>query len=134
MKLRVSFGGLQFHSQYHSVFRSTPRSVALFCPYCFAIWASFTETDERGRTETYHFVESVPCAEHPAWNDWTIPGSLIQRESNFGPAYDLDIIPALPLELLAREFDLHVKHLENLPCSSLTSSPLASPASPPELG
>lgn len=133
MRAEVQFGGRKTQGQYSSAFPRVARSVALFCPFCFSVWASITETDSHNRTETHHFAESVPCAQHRdlAWNPWQIGGSLLERESNFGPAFDLDILEALPKDLLARELDLHISHWEKHQCSpSSTSLPVASVSLP----
>lgn len=79
-----------------------PRSGwALYCHWCGEIWDRVAMLDSRGVQLPLTCI-SVACRKHP--DSWNVPGSLLAGELEH-------LLNYLPLELLRREFEVHLQYL-----------------------
>ena len=90
------------HSNGYPVF-----SKILICPICLELWAKITLAGD-------HFwcAHSIPCVAHPSGfhrDLRPVPGSILDMAS--APGIDEPLLSSLPVELLRREFNLHIKAL-----------------------
>jgi hypothetical protein len=86
-----------------------PYSRAKVCPVCLDVWAIIRKD---GSQEAFS-VEGHCCAGCKSQLPSVVPGSLLDLQAS--QTVDWDLIDYLPPALKQREFDLHVKHLENSP-------------------
>lgn len=80
-------------------------SRAKVCPHCLQVWA--TLTTEKGAP---YGIECQPCLICSSSFGNGVPGSLI--DDRVSHTVDWDLIRYLPVELLQREFDLHIRMIE----------------------
>ena len=89
----------------------TVHSAVYICPHCEEIWARIRVS---GMWDAWTL--GMPCERCPSTRRQRIPGSLLRNVAYAGrpdeDEADLQLMRALPAELLAREFDLHLKALE----------------------
>lgn len=79
------------------------RSMALVCPTCGSRWAILRMENEEDTWPVAAF-----CTKHPKIREWQpVPGSILV-EVGYG-VIDEPLLAKLPLELLKREFELHLK-------------------------
>lgn len=82
------------------------------CPHCDQIWARIQLAPSPEHPRYWDaWVTDANCAEcyGSAYDESGIPGSLLVE---FPGAYGIQLLRALPRELLDREFTLHLKALE----------------------
>lgn len=89
----------------------TIHSAIYICPTCEDIWARIRVA---GMWDAWTL--GMPCERCPSTRRQRIPGSLLRNVAYAGypdeDEADLQLMRALPAELLAREFALHLKVLE----------------------
>lgn len=87
------------------------QSHCLVCPSCNVIWARLSLDPE-----VLCWPRAQFCQDCNIWpSEWCpVPGSLLIEEA-FG-LIDTELLRALPLELLKREFDTHVAVYNKLDC------------------
>lgn len=87
-------------------------SSLLVCPVCCTIWAKLTmENDTKAHRPQAAVCQSCfPTRE--AW-DGSWPGSILQNDLISTSGWDQELLKAMPLELLQREFELTLKVIEN---------------------
>jgi hypothetical protein len=89
----------------------TIHSAIYICPTCEDIWARIRVS---GMWDAWSL--GMPCERCPSTRRQRIPGSILRNVAYAGypdlDEADIQLMRALPAELLAREFDLHIKALE----------------------
>ena len=95
---------------------SCAHSWTYLCPTCGEVWgrAVFNASKQEGESlgkSFLHVPVSQPCSKHPTTR-WNVAGSLLGRYGPDGLPHDPALLHFMPRELLVREFDLHLAHLE----------------------
>lgn len=98
--LFVSTGELvAFDPGAHPTLRWPRSGWAYYCSQCIDIWERIIQLDSRG-VQRHALLVSVACAKHH--DQWNVAGSVL--------AGGLEgLLEVLPLAILQREFDLHIK-------------------------
>jgi hypothetical protein len=82
--------------------------LAFICPECLDVWATIEAEGDRP-----YQIQVISCENHLSthWILNPIPGSILDN-SMFSNGPDWDLLAALPIELLRREYNLHIKQFE----------------------
>jgi hypothetical protein len=75
---------------------------AYFCRQCGSVWAVISASSPSGYKVSFEPVIAT-CKDH--YDQWDVPGTLLHLPV-------LLLLPDLPLEVVQREFELHLNHFE----------------------
>lgn len=107
MRFSIRIGESVWHIERESQFcLGYPIHSSIFvCPVCTTIWAS------SGFEGDDIYVPQMVSCEDCTWKGLPgqIPGTILHNDCISQSATDVDLIHALPEDLLRREFHLHIK-------------------------
>jgi hypothetical protein len=83
-------------------------SYMLVCPICNTIWAKHIMADQ---SLVWPYAQFCECCDVYADRLRPVPGSLLIQHGL--DTIDESLLEALPTDLLIREYDLHIKALDN---------------------